>query len=471
MRNPLRRCVHVVALAVALCVLAQTSVSYAHNFRLIDPRASSPAQLGYRYTGLVESGLAVKEAVDYGFKAGEFIIQPRFFVETAYTTNFFHADTRDAEEQGLFTLSLRPGLAVFNPNYDLVSITTKVDAEVRIPLTEDEAAFSQLDVGVNASASALFFPKGVVSFELKEFFERTLWVTPPAGIRKSNRNRNELGGKVSFHPGGRALELSLGYTWRWQRYDDVDVYDRDEHHVNLLASWRFYPLTYAFIEGTFDAVNYVTARNEEEVGNHVSAMPVRVYAGVSGFITERFALMVRLGYGNSLLDNGDPADALVASEDYNHMIGQVQGTYRFTPKTVLHVGAARNFRPVALGALMSFWRAYMAFEQGIADIVLIHADFQYDRRDFGAWDPADTDANVLSSSTPERQEDVLRARLLVDIDISRIFGLTVGYQFQGILSDYLTCQGAQPCTEQSSQSKQHYGYLDHRVFLSANIRY
>ena len=153
------------------------------------------------------------------------------------------------------------------------------------------------------------------------------------------------------------------------------------------------------------------------------------------------------------------------------MIGQVQGTYRFTPKTVLHVGAARNFQPGALGAIMAFWRAYFAFEQGVANIVLIHADFQYDRRDFGAWDPSDSESVTLSASTPERQEDVFRARMLVDIDISRIFGLTVGYQFQGVLSDYLSCQGDQPCTEQDSQSKQHYGYLDHRVFLSANLRY
>ena len=468
--------VRVAWIAVALMSWAPIVHSQESKPRTIDPMVINATDFGPRYVGILTSGMGLGSE-EFGLKAGEFVIQPRFFLETAFSSNFFRVDTRDEEELGVFSLHLRPGLAVFNPEYDVVSLNVKIDGDVMVPLTEDEAAFAQTNMGVRADVGATFFPRGIVSFSIEDRFVRSLWTNPALtegeDAGNSNRNHNSLGADVAFHPGGRAIDISLGYRWRVLRFDERQSQDRDDHHLRLLATWRFYPLTYAFLETTFDVVDYM--EETQPGGNHIGGMPVRVYLGMSGYITERFALLGRVGYGNTLLDTEAPGEQ---PEDFNSVVAQLRATYRFTPKTVLHVGASRNFDMAAFGGYRAYWRAYTTFEQQIGDLVLIHADIHYDNREFGRWQPSDLLVDPESEGGPSlavtatkdvRRDDVLRAGLLVDFNISRLFGLSLGYRFEGIFTDYALSQERQ--VNDAEPSVTHYGYNEHRVFLTFNLRY
>lgn len=436
-------------------------------------RIVSPAGLGPSYSGLAGAGIGVGTVQPtIGIRAGDFVLQPRLFVEGKYSTNFFRVDTRnvDGEEIGVFAFHIRPGLALFNPEFDIISITLGIDADVQVPIHEKESVTAQTDVGGRANASITLFPKGVLAFTLDEVFERQLWTRPASSQRNANVNRNQLGASLAFRPGGGALNFKLAYHWDIDRYDDSSQLDLDRHRFGFLASWRFYPMTYAFIETTFRLSEYTDpiANAAQSTGNEVDGKPFKVYAGLSGYITERFAVLFRIGYGNSFLNDQGNVPAVI--EDFSSVIGMLQLTFRFGQRTALHAGGARDFGLVAFGGHRTYWRGYLSFEQQLGDIALLHVDGSYDAREYGTWQPTPLvfggQLVTPTVSEPQRKEQAIKAGLLIDFNISRLFGTTLGYRFETQLSDYNISFPTPNGTVQNF-----VGYTDHRIFLSANLRY
>ncbi|MCB9727555.1 MAG: hypothetical protein H6744_02545 [Deltaproteobacteria bacterium] len=432
-----------------------------------DPRISSPAGLGATYSGAIRAGTGLPStAPRYGIRLGDFVLQPRFFLQGSYTSNFFRVDTRNAnvQEEAVLALDIRPGLAIFNPNYDLVAMKMSVDADVRVPFSDNQAVKDQLGVGIDADASLLILPKRAFTIGLFEHFDRQLWTRAIATSSNADRNRNSVGADLSLHPGGRALDITAGYRWEIERFDDLNLLDTDEHVVSLLASWRFYPQTYVFLDTAMRLSEYATPRpvgDDTEVGNYVPGKPVRAALGLSGYISERVAMLVKAGYGNSLLDPG--------AENFSNFIGRLQASFRFSARSVLHVGAIRDFDLVAFGGQYAYVRGFVSFEQSIRDRVLVHLDFSIDHRRFGRWvpallaNPADPDTTIRPGTSDAHRKDlILAAGLLVDIDITRLFGLTLGYRFSSNLTDFAT-------TLPSGQIFQ--GYNEHRAFATLNLRY
>ncbi|MCC6620107.1 MAG: outer membrane beta-barrel protein [Deltaproteobacteria bacterium] len=426
---------------------------------LSDPRILSPAGLGPRYSGLVGAGVGlVSKKPRFGVTAGEFVIQPRFFLEGEFRTNFFRVDSRASDPEGVFALHIRPGVALFNPEFDKVALTVGVDLDVFMPLTGGEAATDQTNLGGRAQLSAAFFPKSAFTLTLHERFERTLWMRPQI-TTNGNQNRNVIGVDGSFHPGGRALDFTLGYAFDLTRYDDIERIDMDEHHLRFLASWRFYPMTYTFIESTMTISRYLNPIDgaEELAGNFVDGTPVKVYGGLSGYITERLAVLVRAGYGNSLLDR---------DEGFSSFIGQLQASWRFSPTTIIHAGIARDFDLAPLGGYYDYLRPYLELTLRLGELVDLNVDFAYDLRNYGAWEPAPIatgdDTLTPTASNPNRSEGAIRGGLVLDFDMSRLLGATIGYRYDSVISDYAIFSGS---------ATNFIAYDDHRLFASFNLRY
>ena len=423
-----------------------------------DPRLLSPAGLGPRYSGLVGAGVGLlSKKPGFGVAAGEFILQPRFFLESEYRSNFFRVDTRDTDPEGAFALHVRPGLALFNPDYDDVALSLGVDVDVFVPFGGD-AITDRTNVGGVARLAVGLFPRSAFSLTLHETFERTLWMRPMV-TRNANRNHNVVGADLSFHPGGRALDFTLGYANDMERYDHLDTLDSDAHLFRFLGSWRFYPMTYAFLESTLAFREYASRTDEdkEALGNLVPSTPFRIYAGASGFVTERLAVLVRLGYGDSLLAEGD---------DFSSFVGMLQASWRFSSRSVVHVGFARDFEEAPLGGFVEYVRPYLAFTQRLGELAELRVDFAYDYRTYGEWEPRVVEVGGAEAtpraSQARRREGAVRAGVLLDLDLSRLFGLTVGYRFDSVISDFaITTQGIENFV----------AYDDHRVFASLNLRY
>jgi hypothetical protein len=305
---------------------------------------------------------------------------------------------------------------------------------------------------------------------------------------------------MTFHPGGGALVFELGYDWEVVLYDALAAMDDNQHKLRFMTSWRFLPMNYAFLEATVGIQSYledITAAEVGAVGNRIPGMPLRVYGGFSGYLTNRIAVMLRVGYGNSLLASG---------EDFSSFIGDMRISFRFTSRTALHVGGGRSFNLAALGGYLDVTRAYVSFEQSLADLVLLHADVGFDYQIYGDWEPTNARSDgaesgssfltcsraVLEGSSPSggfsiadcdtksalaRQDYVLSAGLLADFEISRWFGLSLGYRFHMDLTDF----GVESVSFQdfgggivdtvAEASTAFQGYMDHRVFLTFNLRY
>ena len=451
---------------VALLALAcATSAAWAQSpTDLEDPRIISPAGLGPTYSGYAGAGVGLQSITpQFGLKAGAFVIQPRFFLEGAFSSNFFRVDTRNVTSNNVavktdpvFAFHLKPGIAIFNPDYTWAAFTLGLDADVRIPVSTKKSVSKETNVGGNIDLAVVLFPRSMLSFKISEHFDRQLFVRPASTNDNANRNHNSLGGDLAFHPGGRALDFTLGYRWDIVRYDDLADLDTDGHEFRFLGTWRFYPQNYVFLESTFAIHDYrssVTGAGTV-AGYYVDGKPFKIYAGVSGLLTEWFSLLARAGYGNSFLSVGS---------DFSSFVGQLQATFRFTPTTVLHVGLARDFDLAALGGYYDYLRTYLSFEQGISDVVLLHADISFDYRWFGSYQPQPVGTVTVGTNDLTREDPVLKAGLIADFNISRIFGVSAGYRFEGSFTDYqLTTGGGAP---------EFQGYQDHRVYATFNLRY
>jgi hypothetical protein len=195
-------------------------------------------------------------------------------------------------------------------------------------------------------------------------------------------------------------------------------------------------------------------------------MPVKAYLGLSGYFSPKFALLVRLGYGNSILDQ-----EAVATDDFSSFIGLLQLSFRFTSSTVLHIGGARDFSLVPFGGHRSYARAYLSFEQRLGRYGLLHIDGSFDYREYGTWKPYPTEitggGSVTATVSDENRSDSrLRAGVMIDLNLHRAFGMTLGYRLEMVLSDFnLKAQAPGYNVETFA------GYDEHRVYMTFNLRY
>jgi hypothetical protein len=448
----------VTALAASL-VAAPAARAQEFAQGLQDPRILSVTDLGGRYSGLVGAGVGLLALTpNFGLELGDFVLQPRLLLESEYRSNFFRQDSRNGDAVGAMALHVRPGLAVFNPQYDAVALSFSSDFDVFLPFG-DESVSSRSNVGARAQVAAALLPKRAVSFTLYDRFERQIWMRPLLD-RNANRNQNVAGADVSFHPGGRALDFTLGYAFDMLRYDDLGILDSDTHRLRFLGSWRFFPQTYAFIEGTFDPTSYrkaLTASETSSLGNYVPGTPLKLYAGLSGHVTERLAVLLRAGYGNSLLDAGD---------QYESVLAQTQLSWRFNAESILHVGYARDFELAPFGGFYGYDRGYAEYSHRLTSWLQLNADFSVDARSYGTWQPAafEGGGQTFQPSTLDttRDELALRGGLSLDMNFMRIFGLTVGYRLDALVSDFVIV---------TDDNVNYVGFADHRVFASLNLRY
>jgi len=445
-------------LLLVLLLVASTASAQQFEQGWSDPRLISPAGLGPRYSGLVGAGVGLlSKKPSFGVSAGEFVLQPRFFLESEYRSNFFRVDARNADPEGALALHVRPGLALFNPDYDDVALSLGVDVDVFVPFGPERIT-DRTNVGGTARVAVGLFPRGALSLTLHERFERTLWMRPMV-TRNANRNHNLIGVDASFRPGGRALDFTLGYAYELERYDHLDRLDADTHHLRLLGSWRFYPMTYTFLESLLAVREYVSREPDdaEAAGNLVPGTPFRIYAGLSGLVIERLALLVRVGYGDSFLDQG---------EDFASFCGMLQASWRFSARSVVHVGFARDFEEAPLGGFVEYVRPYAAFTQRFGELAELTVDFAYDHRSYGLWEPTETDVfgeeTLPFASHARRREGAVRAGVLLDLDVSRLIGATVGYRFDSVITDFAII---------SRGVDNYVAYDDHRLFASLNLRY
>jgi hypothetical protein len=422
------------------------------------------------YSGVMPIGEGLTSSrPKFGIRAGDFVVQPRLFVESFYASNYFREDERNEGVvlSDVVAMRLRPGVAIYNPGFTNVAISLAVDADALLPFGEEERIKAQSDLGGDVHGKIDLFPKRALTMALTGRFKRELWTRPSSGTSSADRNDVTVGTGLAFHPGGRALELRAGYQLKVVAYDDLDSQNTDSHNFSFQTSWRFFPLSYLVMDASMRMVSYV---GQEEpvigaIGYHAEASPWKVVGGMSGYFSERLALRLRGGYGDAMVEEG---------ESHAGPIADVRLTYRFGMQTAWHLGYNMDFETAALGGFYSYHRGYTSLEQNIGRIGRLHLDAGVDIRVFGAYEPGDSVVQIdgvdepvtVTASDLNRSDMIIRAGMLMDFDFSRLFGLTAGYRYESSVSDYSATSIFQGKTRVNFA-----GYTDHRVIVSLNLRY
>ena len=98
----------------------------------------SPTSLS-AYSGVTQTGEGLPNTrPKFGIRAGDFVVQPRLFIESMYSSNFFREDDRntDVELSEVMALHLRPGVAIYNPGFTNVAFSLAADADGAIGVCE-----------------------------------------------------------------------------------------------------------------------------------------------------------------------------------------------------------------------------------------------------------------------------------------------------------------------------------------------
>ncbi|MFO0725569.1 MAG: hypothetical protein U1E65_17430 [Myxococcota bacterium] len=189
----------------------------------------------------------------------------------------------------------------------------------------------------------------VVGFELNDTLSRTptFFNDLGQGLATDEINlvqwRNKGLTNLVLRPGGGALEFRLGYG------NDLAFYDRaptsQRHLINFEAKLRFLPKTALVFGGDFSF--FTPQANGGFLTTGKKSTPLSLTIGLQGQITTLLTATARVGYGDSLVWQGDFFGAS-ANTSVRTFIANLHLGYAFTPTSEVDLGYDRTVKPVIL---------------------------------------------------------------------------------------------------------------------------
>ena len=395
-----------------------------------------------------------------GIAAGSFKFWPQVGVEGRYDSNVFNNAEDDApgnDPKATALLRVLPGLRIDNPDFDVIHLTFQTVADIRQYFSEDPAISAQPQFGITADLGIDLFPRSVASFRLFDSFKDWLETPNFSTTQSFQRIYNKGGARVSLHPGGtaerRALDVSAQYAYVLDHFVDFEEFDKQAHEMNLLASWKFYPMTALFLDATFALESW---DDPDPLRGRVDSMPLRTYLGLTGYITKRIATTLKVGYGQGFYDSG---------EDFQSVIGGARISWVPLATTILELGYDRDFVDSYYANYYVSDRIGLRFQQRLWERLTIVADGGYAFLNFAEYTPP---ANTRVTST-QRAEQALDVTVKLDVDIVRYVGVEVGYELQDVFSDFQQFFVDPATTQETMQDAG--GYIRHQVYGSVIVRY
>ncbi len=380
---------------------------------------------------------------DRGIRAGQFRFWPKLTVETGWDSNVFRASEGEAALDAVL-LRVRPGLLIANPQYNRLRLVLDAEADARFYFgTGDdpaaEAAEEQRNVGARLGFAVDILPRGPVTIQLFDQFRRALETRTYASSKNYNRNFNRAGAAVGVHPGGGALDFTVGYAYAFDRYDQWSAGDGSYHEVDAGFRWRFFPKTSLVIDGSwFHLVyahpNYGSGTPGVDANVNINSQPLRVYAGIEGNITPSFTLLAKLGYGGTFHESGPSANTVLAS---------VRAAYRFAAKALLQLGYERtvfdsyyaNYYTDDNPFFGVQWRPVRWLDLRARVGYHHYAFAPFDFRTAGVDHVAGNGDDIVPRPS-ERVDHGFDTTLQVEFDAWRFLGVTLAYQLEGRSSDF-----------------------------------
>jgi len=303
-----------------------------------------------------------------GFKVGSGRLHPYFDLETRLDSGvgyFTAAGTPDPNSTPVsaslssdVALRFRPGFRLEIPSPKLAfNLGANLDYVMYTGLvTKNSSAASRMEGA--ADLNARINPDAPLSLEVSDQFarsDRTRTAAVGVGVLSLF---NEARVRAPWKPGGGALELipSVAYAVEFfqplssvspvgctQSVCDpraVERFDYGNLRLGAEGRWRFLPKTAVVFDTHLDVRDYFNDTTP-------SASLLRAHLGVAGLVSPKVAVTAKAGWGQNFGSTGGGT-----------FLGQLEGTYLYSPTLSFKAGYLRMLEPVAAYSLFTDNRGY-----------------------------------------------------------------------------------------------------------------
>ncbi len=393
-------------------------------------------------------GKAVDEALakQMGVKAAQFVIYPTLGTAFQYNSNLYYVSADDSSQKakGAGILMFYPGLAIETGKEAALGLTITGQLEARKYLDSSKAASSQSTIGGVAGFDALFFRKGPVQLGLNDQFKYQLQRRNVEMAGTWDRVFNQAGVNVGLVPGGGALRFNFGYAYLIDFFTDMDADWGDVvvHQLSAKFNWKWLPFTAFIADVNWQLRDYV-ADGYGRYGESTDNKPFKARFGINGAFTRTISALIVGGYGNSMHDvrpvaAGDPVPNKGENDSYSGVIGQARLTWAPNKQTMLQGGYSRDFRDNLFTNFLVTDELKVTARQKLGTKVQVTADVAYSWLGYSTL-PAKYGTSLPAGSTfgnINRTDTELRASLACAADITRWLGVSLGYTYDNLMSDF-----------------------------------
>ena len=222
--------------------------------------------------------------------------------------------------------------------------------------------------------------QSAVSFKLENQMVRTPTLFDESGAIASDERRfrqwfNDGTARLTFRPGGGALELDVGYQNRLSFYDTstTNLPQGQQHGGLFEARWRFLPKTVFVFHG--DISTFLVGNDPRDPEIRTSeGFPMNVYLGALGQVTPRLQAELTVGYGDTLAEDSD--------RNVRGPIGSAIVKYAISEAMTIQGGYRRTIRPTVALSGFSSDAAFLEFRTLLFGRLQFTLFGQYELRTF-----------------------------------------------------------------------------------------
>jgi hypothetical protein len=414
-------------------------------------------------------------AKDRGLRSGDFLLKPSVTVTGHYDTNLFNASPTEKNLTPLvggLSIRIAPRLSLQNDLTGNTVFNFAAAGDGRIYASSDPLLKNLNNFGGTANLDVTFGQRKPIAFTLFDFFNRSLRANNWETIQTLNRNANDVGARVEFHPGDtperRPFNLALSGSYAIDRFQDYGGFDTNTIHTRLMGSWRFLPKTAAYMDATWDFRSF-TDQSLLSRNLAYNSKPFRVRLGTAGAITKRISYDLSAGWGMALLSS-----ATVAG--FNSYLAGASFGFRPTETTRITVGYSHDMRDAYIGGFADMHRFGTGIKQRLGSLVDISISFAASYLKYGAAQASSgvsvVGANQVLNSAGQpipgffqRHDWQLDGNATVSFEVSRYVGIGAGYNLRSVITPFKLTSASTTGLLDAGE------YTAHEIFASVTARY
>jgi hypothetical protein len=216
-------------------------------------------------------------------------------------------------------------------------------------------------------------------------YARTIQPNSIAANPDLSFNSDTVGGTAELvaQPGSGTLDWRIGGGYQATLFEQSQAlgFNNGTAIAYTRGRWGFRPRTALLYDGSASFINYTNSSQALDQGL-VSSTPVRTRIGLSGLITNRFALLVFGGWGASFYSTQNPKqpqfDAPIGQAELKWFLSASPGIAQASDLTLalssISVGYARDFQNSYLGNFYTSDRGYVRLNYFFAGRVVVNVE-------------------------------------------------------------------------------------------------